>query len=147
MEGKPTNIAPTQDDEYQTTAWALTELGGKHTPIKINRPKVFANQVNFEILYAGICHTDVHIGENTFGNTVYPFVAGHEILGRVLEIGEGVTKVKVGDIVGVGCFIDSCLDCPSCDAGDENYCYKGQTGTYNGDKKHGRVGGNQVTKS
>lgn len=68
-------------------------------------------------------------------------------MGKVVEVGSKVTKVKVGDNVGVGCFIDACLDCPRCKEGDEQYCDKGMTGTYGGDKKHGRVGGNQETKT
>jgi uncharacterized zinc-type alcohol dehydrogenase-like protein len=142
-----TNIADTQEDEYQTTAWALTETGGKFTPIKINRAKAVDHQVNFEILYAGICHSDVHVGMNDFGNCVYPFVGGHEILGKVTEVGDKVSKVKVGDTVGVGCFVDACLGCEMCKDGDEQYCMKGMTGTYNGDKKHGNVLGNQTTKT
>ena len=147
MQSSDSNIAPTQANEYQTTAWALTEQGGKFTPIKINRPKVTGGQVNFEILYCGVCHSDIHVGENDFGSTKYPFVPGHEVLGKVLSVGDDVTKFKVGDHVGVGCLVDSCLDCEMCKDGDEQYCMKGATGTYNGDKKHGRVGGNQTTKT
>lgn len=95
------------------------------------------------MLYCGICHTDIHFGENDMGGTTYPLVPGHELLGKVVEVGSKVTKVKVGDHVGVGCFIDSCLDCPRCKEGDEQYCDKGMTGTYAGEKIHGRVGGNQ----
>jgi alcohol dehydrogenase (NADP+) len=64
-----------------------------------------------EIMYSGICHSDVHVGQNDFGITSYPCVPGHEILGKVKEIGDKVTKFKVGDLVGVGCFVDSCRDC------------------------------------
>ena len=70
-----------------------------------------------------------------------------KLLGRVVEVGSKVTKFKVGDTCAVGCFIDACLDCVNCKRGDEQYCVKGMTGTYNGDKKHGRVGGNQTTKT
>ena len=149
MEGK-TNIAATQDDEYQTTAWGLTEQGGKFAALKINRPKITElseHQVNFEVLYSGICHSDIHVGTNEFKNCVYPFIPGHEILGRVLEVGSKVTKVKVGDNVGVGVFVDACLNCDMCRDGDENYCMNGMVGTYNGDKKYGRVGGNQTVKT
>merc|ERR1711953_408472 len=70
-----------------------------------------------------------------------------ELLGRVTEVGDKVTKFKVGDICAVGCFIDACLDCANCKDGEEQYCMKGMTGTYNGTKQHGRVGGNQETKT
>jgi len=72
---------------------------------------------------------------------------GHELLGRVVEVGPKVTKFKVGEACGVGCFVDSCRDCEMCKDGDENYCLNGMTGTYNSDKKHGRVPGNQDTKT
>lgn len=81
------------------------------------------------------------------GRTKYPCVPGHELCGRVVEVGEKVTKVKVGDNVGVGCFIDACLDCPRCNEGDEQYCNNGMTGTYGGEKKHGRVSGNQEVRT
>jgi uncharacterized zinc-type alcohol dehydrogenase-like protein len=142
-----TTLPPPQEDEYKEQAWAKTSATGKIEPIFIARPNVQENHVKFEMLYAGICHTDVHFGENILGSTSYPFVPGHELMGKVTEVGAKVTKVKVGDNVGVGCFIDACLDCPRCKEGDEQYCDKGMTGTYGGDKKHGHVGGNQTTKT
>jgi len=99
------------------------------------------------MLYCGVCHSDTHAGKNDWGGCVYPFVGGHELLGKCVEIGEGVTKVKVGDIVAVGCMVDSCLDCEHCKVGDEQYCAKGMTGTWNGVKTHGRVLGNQETRT
>lgn len=72
-------------------------------------------------------------------------VPGHELLGKVVEVGDKVTKFQVGDQVGVGCFVDACLDCEQCAAGHEQYCMKGMTGTYNAKKQHGRIGGNQDT--
>lgn len=97
------------------------------------------------MLFCGVCHSDCHTGRNDWNNANYPFVPGHELLGKVTEVGSSVTKFKVGDTVGVGCFIDACLDCKSCKAGMEQYCLKGMTGTYNSKKQHGRVGGNQDT--
>jgi len=94
-------------------------MGEKFTPIWINRAKVTDYDVKFEMLYCGICHSDCHIGLNHFGNCVYPCVPGHELLGKVTEIGTKVTKVKVGDHVGVGCFVDACLECEQCKNGDE----------------------------
>jgi len=100
-----------------------------------------------EILFSGICHSDVHVGQNDFGSTQYPCVPGHEILGKVKEIGDKVTKFKVGDLVGVGCFVDSCRECAECKSNNENYCLKGMTGTYNAPKTHGGVAGNQEGKT
>ncbi len=131
------------DSEYKEVAWAIPKLGEKIAPIWISRPKVFGHQVKFEMLFCGICHSDTHVGKNELGGCVYPFVGGHELLGRVTEVGPDVTKVKVGDYCAVGCMVDSCLNCESCKEGEEQYCDLGLTGTYNGVRKHGRVGGNQ----
>ena len=104
-------------------------------------------QVKFELLFSGVCHTDVTIGGGAFGPPMFPFVPGHELLGKVTEIGDGVTKCKVGDIVGVGCMVDSCLNCDWCNDGEENYCDNGMIQTYNGEKKYGRVLGNKHVKT
>ena len=140
-------IPATRDDEYQEVAWAVPALGEPFKPIHINRPNVAEGQVKFKMLYSGICHGDVHWTKGEFGSKTFPMVPGHELLGEVTEIGEGVTKFKVGDKVGVGFFIDSCMDCSQCKAGDENYCDKGMTFTYDGDKSHGRVLGNPESKT
>ena len=95
------------------------------------------------MLYAGICHTDLHYGTNDFGGSKFPLVPGHELLGKVVEVGPDVTKVKVGDYCAVGCMVDSCLDCRWCKDKEEQYCDNGMTMTYSADKKHGRVLGNQ----
>jgi len=79
---------------------------------------------------------------NDFGMTRFPFVGGHELFGKVTEVGKSVTKVKLGDFVGVGCLVDSCLDCKSCKKDNEQYCTNGFVGTYDGVRKHGRVPGN-----
>jgi alcohol dehydrogenase (NADP+) len=81
------------------------------------------------------------------GGCHYPFVGGHELVGKVVECGQKVTKVKVGDFCGVGCMVDSCLDCTNCKASEESYCEKGLTATYNGAKQHGRVEGNQSVRT
>lgn len=135
------------DSEYPEIAWGIEKSGENHKPLFIARPKVTDHAVKVEMLYCGVCHSDVHTGKNDWGPCNFPFVGGHELLGRVSEVGDKVTKFKVGDNCAVGCFIDACLDCTNCYKGDEQYCIKGMTGTYNGDKKHGRVGGNQNTKT
>ncbi|QLH38390.1 MAG: NAD(P)-dependent alcohol dehydrogenase [Defluviicoccus sp.] len=93
--------------------------------------------VVIDILYCGICHSDIHFTRNEWGWTEYPFVPGHEIIGRVAAIGGDVTTFKPGDLVGVGCLVDSCRHCASCDDGLEQYCENGFTGTYGGDDKIG----------
>jgi alcohol dehydrogenase (NADP+) len=89
------------------------------------------NDVVIDILYSGVCHSDLHTARNDWGGTVYPTVPGHEIVGRVVEVGSAVTTFKVGDAVGVGCLVDSCQGCVSCSKGWEQYCERGGTGTYN----------------
>ncbi|WP_284336143.1 NAD(P)-dependent alcohol dehydrogenase [Comamonas sp. NoAH] len=90
-----------------------------------------ANDVVIDILYSGVCHSDLHTARNDWGGTIYPTVPGHEIVGRVVALGSAVTRFKVGDAVGVGCMVDSCLDCGACAKGWEQYCERGMTGTYN----------------
>ncbi|WP_132055584.1 NAD(P)-dependent alcohol dehydrogenase [Pseudocnuella soli] len=103
-------------------------------PIDFERQAPGADEVLIDILYCGVCHSDLHQVANDWDNTVYPCIPGHEIIGRVVSAGASVTKYKAGDIVGVGCMIDSCGTCPSCSDGLEQYCEgpKGWTATYNG---------------
>jgi uncharacterized zinc-type alcohol dehydrogenase-like protein len=91
-----------------------------------------ADDVVIEILFCGVCHSDLHNVRNDWGNAEYPMVPGHEIIGRVLEVGAEVTRFKVGDSVGVGCLVDSCQHCGACGKGWESYCENGATYTYNG---------------
>ena len=92
------------------------------------------NEIEIEVLYCGVCHSDIHQVKNDWGNTVYPCMPGHEIVGRVKQAGSSVTRHKVGDLVGVGCMIDSCRQCEACKAGEENYCEGPNSwlATYNG---------------
>lgn len=96
-----------------------------------------AQDVAIEILFCGICHSDIHCARNEWGNTQYPYVPGHEIVGRVTAVGNQVTRFKEGDLVGVGCLVDSCRECASCKDGLEQYCENGWTGTYNSEDKIG----------
>ncbi|MDX1525560.1 MAG: NAD(P)-dependent alcohol dehydrogenase [Pseudidiomarina maritima] len=95
-----------------------------------------ANDVEIDILYCGVCHSDLHQARNEWGGTVFPCVPGHEIVGKVTRVGNQVSKFRVGDTVGVGCMVDSCQSCANCDAGYEQYCDNGFVGTYNGADKH-----------
>lgn len=104
--------------------------------ISIDRREVTAKDIEIEILYCGVCHSDLHTARNDWGGTVYPAVPGHEIIGKVTRVGSEVTKLKVGDFAGVGCLVDSCRVCDSCKHDLEQYCLNGFTGTYNGKDKH-----------
>ncbi len=104
--------------------------------IAIARRSVMPTDVAIDILYCGVCHSDLHTARNDWGGSEYPVVPGHEIVGRVINIGSQVTKVKVGDLVGVGCMVDSCRTCESCQQDLEQYCLTGHTGTYNDPDPH-----------
>ncbi|RFF27083.1 MULTISPECIES: NAD(P)-dependent alcohol dehydrogenase [unclassified Wenzhouxiangella] len=105
-------------------------------PLDIERRNPRPDDVSIEIEYCGICHTDIHFVENDWGMTDYPVVPGHEIVGRVTDIGDEVDGFKVGDRVGVGCLVDSCRECQACEEGLEQYCTGGNVLTYNGRDLH-----------
>lgn len=101
-------------------------------PFAFERRAPGPHDVRIDILYCGVCHSDLHTARDEWHNTLYPSVPGHEIVGRVTAVGSAVGGFKVGDIAGVGCMVDSCRRCPSCTEGEEQYCEAGFTGTYNG---------------
>jgi uncharacterized zinc-type alcohol dehydrogenase-like protein len=103
--------------------------------LEIKRREVTLKDVEIEILYCGVCHSDLHFAHNDWGMTQYPVVPGHEIVGRVTQVGEGVNKYKVGDLVAVGCLVDSCSTCENCKKDLEQYCPE-WVGTYGGYDKH-----------
>jgi uncharacterized zinc-type alcohol dehydrogenase-like protein len=100
-------------------------------PMRISRRAPGAHDVQIDIAYCGICHSDLHQVRSEWAGTLYPCVPGHEIVGRVSAVGAHVNSLRVGDLVGVGCMVDSCKECADCEAGLENYC-DGMVGTYNG---------------
>ncbi|MCG2792977.1 MAG: NAD(P)-dependent alcohol dehydrogenase [Weeksellaceae bacterium] len=102
----------------------------------IERREIQPKDVEIEILYCGVCHSDLHTARNDWGGTVYPAVPGHEIVGRITSIGSEVSKFKVGDLAAVGCMVDSCRTCSSCAQDLEQFCENGFTGTYNGKDKY-----------
>ena len=102
----------------------------------IARREVQPKDVEIDILYCGVCHSDLHTARNDWGGTKYPAVPGHEIIGRITKVGSEVTKFKVGDLAGVGCLVDSCRTCDSCKQDLEQYCLNGSTGTYNSKDKY-----------
>jgi alcohol dehydrogenase (NADP+) len=105
-------------------------------PLNIMRRTVSDHDVEIEILYCGVCHSDLHTARNEWHNTIYPCVPGHEIVGRVSNVGNGVSRFKVGDMAAVGCMVDSCKECEYCKQGLEQYCVPGFTGTYNSADLH-----------
>lgn len=104
--------------------------------LNINRREVAAKDIEIEILYCGVCHSDLHTARNDWGFTTYPAVPGHEIVGKITKVGSGVTQFKVGDLAAVGCLVDSCRTCSSCEQDLEQYCLNGWVGTYNSEDKH-----------
>src|ERR1035437_5710509 len=122
-----------------TKAYAATSATSPVGPFSIERRDPLANDVEIEILYCGVCHSDLHQVKNEWGNSLYPMVPGHEIVGKVTRVGSGVKRFKVGDRAGVGCLIDSCRECGSCKAGLEQFCEKGMTGTYNSYERDGKT--------
>jgi uncharacterized zinc-type alcohol dehydrogenase-like protein len=100
--------------------------------MSIQRRSPTDKDVEIDILYCGVCHSDLHTARNDWGGTKYPAVPGHEIVGRITKVGSDVTKFKVGDLAAVGCLVDSCRTCESCKQDLEQYCLNGFTGTYNG---------------
>lgn len=113
-------------------AYGVQNATSSLAPLEIERRTPGPEDVQIEIQYCGVCHSDLHTARNEWKNTLYPSVPGHEIVGRITAIGDRVTKFKVGDLAGVGCMVDSCGHCPSCGDGEEQYCESGFTGTYNG---------------
>ena len=103
---------------------------------EINRRVVTPHDIEIDILFCGVCHSDLHVARNEWNFTVYPCVPGHEIVGKIIKVGDHVTKFKVGDTVGVGCMVDSCRVCEYCKEGVEQFCEEGNIQTYNSPDKH-----------
>ena len=116
----------------KTLGYAAQNAGTPLAPYQFQRRAVGANDVQIDILFCGVCHSDLHTARNEWNNTLFPSVPGHEIVGKVRAVGSNVSAFKVGDIAGVGCMVASCQSCPSCAEGLEQYCESGFTGTYNG---------------
>ncbi|PLP94978.1 hydroxyacid dehydrogenase [Pseudomonas sp. FFUP_PS_473] len=116
----------------KTVGYAALTAESPMTPFVFNRRALRPNDVAMEILYCGVCHSDLHTARNDWGWTVYPALPGHEIVGRVTSVGADVSRYKVGDTVAVGCMVDSCMECDQCRKGEEQLCREGNTNTYNG---------------
>lgn len=115
----------------KTTGYAAQAAEAPLAPFHFERRAARPNDVVMEVLYCGICHTDLHQARNDWGWSQYPLVPGHEIVGRVIAVGSGVRRYNVGDAVAVGCMVDSCQQCDQCKKGEEQLCRKGNTQTYN----------------
>lgn len=126
-----------QNDRVPAKGMAMTSKEPHFTPLEFTRHAVGDNDILIDIMYSGICHSDIHMGKNEWRPVSYPFVGGHEIAGRVSKVGKNVTKFKVGDYAGIGCIINSCGECDHCKKGEEQFCDKGMIGTYaSKDYKH-----------
>ncbi|WP_370238708.1 NAD(P)-dependent alcohol dehydrogenase, partial [Brevundimonas sp.] len=129
-----------------TRAFAAVAADKPLEPYGFDRRDPGPDDVAIEIKYCGVCHSDLHIAQNDLGNTRYPIVPGHEIAGIVTAVGSNVTRFKEGDRVGVGCMVDSCRICASCQEGLEQYCVPGMTQTYGSPDPKGAEVGQKVTQ-
>ncbi|HED2336225.1 TPA: NAD(P)-dependent alcohol dehydrogenase [Serratia liquefaciens] len=118
-----------------THAYAAHDAKSALVPFDYTPRTLRDHDVQIKVLFCGVCHSDLHQARNEWSNTLFPVVPGHEIVGRVSSVGNHVSRYQVGDLVGVGCMVDSCRSCPSCDEGLEQYCENGFTGTYNGEDR------------
>src|SRR6476661_953655 len=121
-----------------TKAYAAPAANVPLGPFNFERRDVGPHDVLIEILFCGVCHSDLHQVRDEWGGSIFPMVPGHEIVGRVRQVGAHVKNFKEGDLAGVGCMVDSCRTCPSCQEGLEQYCETtGMVGTYNGRERDG----------
>src|SRR5713226_3845410 len=121
---------------FSTKGYATHAADEPLKPFSFERRDPTPRDVQIEILFCGICHSDLHIARNEWGGTIYPCVPGHEIVGRVVKAGSAVKKFKEGDLAAVGCMVDSDRVCPNCRAGNEQFCDAPATFTYNSEDKH-----------
>jgi uncharacterized zinc-type alcohol dehydrogenase-like protein len=122
-----------------TAAYAVASSQSRLSPFTIERRDPGPHEVLIEILYCGVCHSDIHQVRDQWGGSIYPMVPGHEIVGKVTGKGGQVVRWNLGDTVGVGYFIDSCRSCASCQAGEEQYCEEGMNTTFNGHERDGKT--------
>jgi len=116
---------------FHCDSFAVSAADQPFKPFNFERRDPLDHDVDIDILFCGVCHSDLHTARDEWGGTLYPCVPGHEIIGKVARVGQKVTKFSVGDTVGVGCMVDSCRTCENCQKGLENYCSNGNTLTYN----------------
>ena len=139
--GKPGRPSQAVTTKRATPAYAAQAPDTPLAPLQIQRRAPLPEDVQLEILYCGVCHSDIHMARNEWNQTIYPVVPGHEIVGRVSAVGNKVTKFRSGDLAGVGVMVDSCRECPNCRKGLEQYCtVGGMVGTYSAhDRRNGEI--------
>ncbi|MBZ5856456.1 NAD(P)-dependent alcohol dehydrogenase [Flavihumibacter profundi] len=120
-------------------AYAAQNATTPLAPHDIQRREPGNHDVEIDILYCGVCHSDIHQARNEWGNSIFPMVPGHEIVGKVTRVGSHVKKFKAGDLAGVGCLVDSCRECRNCKEGLEQFCEAGAVGTYNAYERDGKT--------
>ncbi len=123
----------------QVKGYAAQSVSSVLTPFSFQRREVGPKDILIDLEYCGICHSDIHQARNDWGESIFPMVPGHEIVGRVTKVGAEVSQFKVGDVAGVGCFVDSCRTCPNCKENEEQYCEGHRVGTYNSVEKDGKT--------
>ena len=134
------NNSKKMSKNIKSKGYAGTNESDKLTPWEFDRRPVGDNDVLIDIKFSSICHSDIHTVKGHWGKQIYPQVVGHEIAGIVAAVGKNVTKFKVGDKAGVGCMVDSCMECDNCKHGEEHHCEKGMTGTYGAPEKTSPTG-------
>ncbi len=123
----------------KTPAYAALSPTTPLVPHSIERREPGPRDVQIDILFCGVCHSDIHQARDEWGGSIFPMVPGHEIVGTVAAVGKDVARWKTGDTVGVGCFVDSCRSCEACRDGEEQFCVEGMTLTYNGYERGGKI--------
>ena len=137
---KPRPRTQTIPEKRATSAYAAQAPDTPLAPFQIQRREVRPHDVQLELLYCGVCHSDIHMARNEWGQTIYPVVPGHEIVGRVTAAGDKVTNFRSGDLAGVGVMVESCRECVNCRKGLEQYCTVGMVGTYSArDRSTGEI--------
>ena len=129
----------TTSKSLKTPAYAAAVAKAPLAPLVIERREPGPREVLIDILYCGVCHSDIHQARAEWGEAIFPMVPGHEIVGKVANVGAEVKKWGAGDVVGVGCFVDSCRQCEACQAGDEQYCEQTASFTYNSYERDGKT--------
>ena len=122
---------------HSTRSYAAQSAALPLAPFTISRRDPKPHDVQIEILFCGVCHSDLHMARNEWGNTTFPIVPGHEIVGKVTAVGDQVKKFRVGDYAGIGCLVDSCRECNNCKQGLEQYCAEGAVFSYNSNERDG----------
>ena len=135
---KTSKTAP-KETRIPAKGYAAQDAQSPLGPFSFNRRVPGPFDVHFEVMYCGVCHSDLHQARNEWGHSIYPMVPGHEIVGRVIAVGAEVRKFRPGDLAAVGCLVDSCRECDNCKQGLEQYCSNGPVGTYNSYERDGKT--------